>query len=656
MCTPVPKEEHVMAGGIVPGILKTGLKQKFPSNESAPIALKEALTKFQAHLEGAQFTAFTDHNALLFANKFAATTTRLAKFSLFFTTYPGMTIMHRAGRVHDNTDPLSRYLWRIPHSTNPLPDNYKPLQLKEEEDTVKNTFAEYGNSYAKDIDSPVSHYVATHLDKFEPAAEVFRVQIGLEEQYSQDYDTATTYQLVASIADSEISRIQEEYSKDPHYSKVLPWLSPKSPTNKTHYPQYVMKDNGLIYYIGGKEGYRLCIPNSLVPEVIQEAHAGYTRTYNHLCATYYWPNMADSVEAFTKTCDVCQKTKPRRHGKQGYLQPIPIPEQPFEVITVDFIMDLPESYVYNAILVIVDKLTHYAHFIPCHTHINKVDSAELFRDHIWSHYSLPCQIISDRDARWTGAFWDHLTSLLGIKRAVTTAHHPQTDGQTEVMNQNLEIMLRSYIDQVKSNWSKLLPALAFSYNTSTHSVTRQTPAFLLRGYELLRPAHLLANTSKHIPCIESNTAEEFSEEMEAARNKAKEAIRIGQIYQERAYNKGRYFAHYQPGDQVLINLKTLNLLKGKGTKLDQIYDGPFEVMEQISPVTYRLRLPKSYSMHLVINIAHLEKYSTSSENIEHSTLPPKRELDQDDNIYEVERIVDEGWERKGRRRVKLYKI
>ncbi|QRV87090.1 Retrovirus-related Pol polyprotein from transposon [Ceratobasidium sp. AG-Ba] len=684
MCTPVPKEEHVMAGGNSTWNSENWLETKIPiervcaywsrvlrpaernysATEREALALKEALTKFQAHLEGAQFTAFTDHNALLFANKFAATTTRLAKFSLFFTTYPGMTIMHRAGRVHDNADPLSRYLWRIPHSTNPLPDNYKPLQLKEEEDALKNTFAEYGDSYAKDIDTLVSHYVTTHLDEFEPSTEVFRVHIGSEEQYSQDYDTATTYHLVASIVDSEISRIREEYSKDPHYSKVLPWLSPESPTNKTHYPQYAMKDNGLIYYIGGKEGHRLCIPKTLVPEVIQEAHelategahAGYARTYNRLCATYYWPNMADSVEVFTKTCDVCQKTKPRRHGKQGYLQPIPIPEQPFEVITVDFIMDLPESSGYNAILVIVDKLTRYAHFIPCHTHINEIDSAKLFRDHIWSHYGLPRQIISDRDARWTGAFWDHLTSLLGIKRALTTAHHPQADGQTEVMNQNLEIMLRSYIDQVKSNWSELLPALAFSYNTSTHSVTRQTPAFLLRGYEPLRPAHLLTNTSQHIPRIESNTAEDFSEEMEAARNKAKEAIRIGQIYQERAYNKGRYFAHYQPGDQVLINLKTLNLLKGKGTKLDQIYDGPFEVMEQISPVTYRLRLPESYSMHPVINIAHLEKYSTSSENIERSTLPPKRELDQDDNIYEVERIVDEGWERKGRRRVKLYKI
>ncbi|QRW01036.1 Transposon Tf2-1 polyprotein [Ceratobasidium sp. AG-Ba] len=366
--------------------------------------------------------------------------------------------------------------------------------------------------------------------------------------------------------------------------------------------------------------------------------------------------MAKQVEQFVNTCDVCQKTKPKRHGKIGYLQPIPIPEQPFEVITLDFIMDLPESQGYNAILVIVDKLTQYAHFIACTTKINEVETAALFREHIWSQYGLPRQIISDRDARWTGAFWDHLTTILGIKRALTTAHHPQADGQTEVMNQTLEIMLRSYVDDTKANWKELLPALAFSYNTSIHSATKQTPAFLLRGFEPLRPLHLLAQTSERIPRIESELAESFSEEMQAARNKAKNAIRIAQTYQEKSYNKGQNFVQFHEGDQVLINLKTLELQKGKGRKLNQVYDGPFEVMEQISPVTYRLRLPEEYSMHPVINIAHLEKYSRSEEYGKRAYKPLQRGLEEDNDVYEVEKIVDEGWQKKGRRKIHIYRI
>ncbi|QRV78036.1 integrase core domain protein [Ceratobasidium sp. AG-Ba] len=318
------------------------------------------------------------------------------------------------------------------------------------------------------------------------------------------------------------------------------------------------------------------------------AHPGYARFYNRLHDVYYWPGMGKDAIRYSESCDICQKIKPRRHGKRGFLQPIPIPEHPFEVVTLDFIMDLPESNGYNAILVIVDKLTRYAHFIPCTAKINEVETASLFRDHIWAHYGLPRQIISDRDSRWTGAFWDHLTSLLGIKQALTTAHHPQADGQTEITNQTLEIMLRSYINDSKDNWSALQPALSFSYNTLKHSTTQQTPAFLLRGYEPLKPSDLLANTSQKIPRIESDSAEVFSEEIKAARNKAKDAIRIAQIHQIKSYNSGRKFEQFQEGDLVLINLQTLDLSKrnsGKGHKLNQIYDGPFEVMEIVSPVT-----------------------------------------------------------------------
>ena len=102
-------------------------------------------------------------------------------------------------------------------------------------------------------------------------------------------------------------------------------------------------------------------------------------------------------------------------------------------------MDLPESNRYNAILTIVNKLTKYAHFVPCRTSINEVKTAQLFHDHIWTHYGLPRQVITDRDSRWTSAFWEHLTFLTGITRSLTTAYHPQADGQSEVMNQVLEI-------------------------------------------------------------------------------------------------------------------------------------------------------------------------------------------------------------------------
>jgi hypothetical protein len=353
----------------------------------------------------------------------------------------------------------------------------------------------------------------------------------------------------------------------------------------------------LLYFQGNNGNPRLCVPTALQSQILDEAHnlptegahRGFACIFNRVRETYYWPKMDRSINQYVHTCDLCLKNKPRRHGQQGFLQPIPIPDQPFEVVTLDFIMDLPESKGFNAILVIVDKLMRYAHFLPCTTHIDEVETACLFASNIWSHYGLPRQIISSRDSRWTGAFWDHLTSFLGIKRSLTTACHPQADGQTKIMNQTLEIMLRSYVDSSKSNWCTLLPTLAFSYNTSRHSTTTFTPSYLLRGFEPLCPLNLLSNLCSHIPHIESETAEQFFEEMNTTHNIAKDAICLAQIHQQKSYNSGRHFAQFQPGDKVFINLKMLELLNsytGKGRKLNQLYDGPFEVMEQISPVTY----------------------------------------------------------------------
>ena len=367
------------------------------------------------------------------------------------------------------------------------------------------------------------------------------------------------------------------------------------------------------------------------------------------------------IKQFVSTCDICQKAKPQRHGQRGFLQSIPIPAQPFEVITMDFIMDLPESNGYNAILTIVDKLTKYAHFIPCKTSINKVETAQLFHDNIWIHYGLPRQVITDRDSRWTSTFWGHLTSLLGITRSLTTAYHPQADGQSEIMNQVLEIALRSYVAPSKDNWDSLLSGFTFTYNTSVYTSTGFTPAYLLRGFQPLKSADLLAQTSQHCqrPVEESESAEHFADGMEAVRTQAMNALRVAQAHQQEAYNKGRDFTEFHEGDLVLINPHSLSLLrsdKGKGRKLLMRYDGPFEVMEKISDVAYRIRLPASYGIHPVINIAHLETYH--SDNLHPDR--PKKHLNRkdfsDNPEFEVDRILDQKWVKKGKRRLKKYKV
>lgn len=409
--------------------------------------------------------------------------------------------------------------------------------------------------------------------------------------------------------------------------------------------------------------------------VTEAAHAGYHRTYNRIAATYYWPKMSRDIKLYTSTCDICQKSKPRRHAPAGLLQPIPIPSQPFEVVSMDFIPDLPYSNGFNNILVIVDKLTKYAIFIPCDTSITEVATAQLFFKHVIAKFGIPRQVITDRDTRWRHDFWAEMCRLMGMKRSLTTAYHPQADGQTEIVNQGLEITLRAYIGPSRNDWSDHLDAIAFSYNTTPHSSTGFTPAYLLRGYHPISGSTLLSDTpTAPRPYLEAGgdrpgqmdqmiineAAQEMTDHFEAVRTRAKESLLLAQIFQKRAYNNGQLIEEFEEGDLVVLNPHSLNLLreeKGRGRKFLMKYDGPFEIIRKLSPVTYQLRLPASYGMHPILNIAHLERYSKSPEEFGERPFKALNRADFEDmKEDEIEHIVAKRLRKSGNRHIKEYKV
>jgi hypothetical protein len=202
-------------------------------------------------------------------------------------------------------------------------------------------------------------------------------------------------------------------------------------------------------------------------------------------------------------------------------------------------------------------------FIPCKTTINEEETVKLVHNHVWMHYGLPRQIITDRDARWTGSFWEYLTAIIGIKRSLTTAYHPQAHGQSEIMNQILEIALRCFTNPSMDNWSELLPSFTFAHNTSMHTSTGFSPAYLLYGFQPLKPSDLLASTSQAIghPSVENSNAETFAEGMKAVRQQAIDSLTVAQAQQDKYYNKGQDFIEFEPGDLVLVNAHSLRLLK-----------------------------------------------------------------------------------------------
>ena len=373
--------------------------------------------------------------------------------------------------------------------------------------------------------------------------------------------------------------------------------------------------------------------------------------------------MTQFIKKYVYSCPSCQINKSPRHSPYGMLKPIPIPDKPFEVVTMDLITDLPTSNGYNAIYVIVDKLTKFAFFIPCTTKMNEKQTAKLFFDHLVNFVGLPRQIISDRDTRWRNEFWKEVCEYMGSKRALTTAYHPQADGQTEILNQTLEVALRAFTNFDRNNWSQLLSRIAFAYNNTPHTATKMTPANLVFGFKPNEPLNLLLNhNSGNIPrpSLETTKPEtaEFLEEFEGIRTMAKDALSQAQLHYEKSYNSSHLPLVFEVGDKVLVNVHSLRLpdvTEGKGAKLTRRFEGPFEITEKLSDITYRLNIPHTYDFHPVISIAHLEKYTSDPEFGDREVPKPLREITKSTEEYEVVRIVDERRVKKGKKYIKEYK-
>jgi len=177
--------------------------------------------------------------------------------------------------------------------------------------------------------------------------------------------------------------------------------------------------------------------------------------------------MERDIRRYYNQCDNCQRTKALRHAKHGLLHPLELACKPWTHISTNFITDLPASEGATMILVVVDLYTKMAHFIP----IKKKDSptvARAYLQNVWKYDGFPEDVGSDRDTTFTGSFSMDLYNYLGMKRSMSTAYHPQTDGQTERINQVIESYLRSYCNYEQNDWASMLAMAEYAYNNSKH--------------------------------------------------------------------------------------------------------------------------------------------------------------------------------------------
>lgn len=185
----------------------------------------------------------------------------------------------------------------------------------------------------------------------------------------------------------------------------------------------------------------------------------------------------------THSCDTCRRVTSSREGYQGVLRSLSAPDRAWKDISIDFIVGLPDSRRYNAILVVVDRLTKYRHYIPCRDTCNVETVTSLFRDNVWRYHGLRETIVSDRGAQFVSAFWTHLNRILKTRALLSTAYHPQTDGQTERVNVILKQYLRAYVSYLQDDWYEWLATAEFAGNAVKSETTGLSPFMALYGFE-----------------------------------------------------------------------------------------------------------------------------------------------------------------------------
>jgi len=303
-------------------------------------------------------------------------------------------------------------------------------------------------------------------------------------------------------------------------------------------------------------------------------------------------------------------------------------------ISADFITKLPLAQEYDSILVVVDQLTKMVHFIPTTKKTSAEGLARLFGDNVWKLHGLPESIISDRGPQFTAGLMRELNEILGIKSKLSIAFHPQMDGQTERVNQELEQYLRMFIDYRQEQWSEWLGTVEFTYNNKVHSSTQMSP-FKANYRQDPRIGFKGRKKGKYVG------VEKFVKKIKEIQKEAKAALKkVQEDMRKYADKKRSDVDKYKVGDLIMLSTKDLKyqMVRRRTEKLTEKFVGPYKIKEIISSNAVKLELPSTVRIHPVINISRIRRYVKQVEGQKKEQPAPV--IIKGEEEWEVERILN----------------
>jgi len=364
-------------------------------------------------------------------------------------------------------------------------------------------------------------------------------------------------------------------------------------------------------------------------------HMGQDKTSELIRRNFWWPKMNERLIDFVRSCLECQKNKSSHHAPYGLSSPLELPYAPWQSIAMDFITELPQSEGCDQLCVIVDRFTKMAHFIPLKEK-TALDLARIFAKEIWKNHGLPTDIVSDRDSRFTSEVWREFLKILDIRPRMSTAFHPQTDGQMERLNQTIEAYLRDFVGHEQDDWVRLLPMAEFAYNNSVTTGNGVMRFYANYGFH---PCTINLPDEKDEPVNPASTL--YGHWMTAIHDLARKGLKAAQGRMRRYTNPDRKPPPaYQVGDLVMLNGRNIKTRR-PSRKMDHKNHGPFQIEKVVSPLAVWLTLPRKWKIHNVFHVSLLEPYRTS----EHRALPdPSKVIREADDVeqceeYDVEEVM-----------------
>jgi transposase InsO family protein len=382
---------------------------------------------------------------------------------------------------------------------------------------------------------------------------------------------------VSTVVPNWLLQVVQGYEQDPNAQQILQKHATGTSTGPYTLTNGVIRHKGRIW-LGANPSLQQTIMTAMHNSALG-GHSGFPVTYRRLKTTFAWPGMKQQVKEFVQSCLICQQAKPDKAKYPRLLLPLPIPSHAWHTVSLDFITGLPQSGRSNCILVVVDKFSKYAHFIPLTHPFTALSVAKVYLSEVYRLHGLPVAMISDRDPIFTSRLWQELFKLAGTQLCLSSAYHPQSDGQTERVNQCLETYLRCFVQSAPKKWASWLPLAEFWYNTCPHSTLGTSPFEVLYGHS---PLHfgLTDNGQCTVPDLH-----ELLKERQLMLQQVQMHLHRAQQRMKRQADKGRTDRVLEVGQQVFLKLQPYcqtSVAARPYPKLAFRFFGPFEITRKIN--------------------------------------------------------------------------